>query len=119
MRQITDAKLQTKSEIQKFMDKKNTITPQKDYESFCLAVCLANKCYHRDNKGEKTADGCYDGTIKQDTLRAVLAAETTTVYERATLIGYLKVCAAIFKETFLKKKVNRSYPILRGAFSTE
>lgn len=92
---------------------------QKEYEAYSLAVYLANKCHYRDHKGEEAADCRYDGTIKQDTLRSVLLSETTIIQESATFIGYLKVCARIFKIAFLDKKANRSFPIFRGAFWVE
>lgn len=101
------------------MDNKNKTQDKKEYDAYSLAVYLANKCYHRDHESEETAYCCYNGTIKQDTLRSVLLSETTIIQESTSLIGYLKVCAKIFKKTFLYKKANRSFPILRGTFGVE
>ena len=101
------------------MDNKNKAQAKKEYDACSLAVYLANKCYHRDHKSKEAAESRYDGTIKQDTLRSVLLSETTIVNESTSFIGYLKVCAKIFKIAFLDKKVNRSFPILRGTFWVE
>lgn len=101
------------------MGKKIEKSVQKEYLAYSLAVYLANKCYHRDHKGEEAAHRRYDGTIKQDTLCAVLLSESTIVQESLSLIGYLKVCATIFKKTFLDKETKRSFPIFRGAFWIE
>ena len=83
-------------------------------KEFCarlLTTELATECYNRDNKGKNAAHGSYDGTIKQDTLCSVLAAKTTIMYKRLTLIGYLKTILILFKIAFLRKKLNRKPPV--------
>lgn len=89
------------------MDNKDKIQTKKEYEAYSLAVYLANKCYHRDHKSEETADGCYDGAIKQDTLRSVLLSETSIIHESASFIGYCKAILVLIKTALSHKKRNR------------
>lgn len=98
------------------MTKKKENKQKKKYDGYALSVCLANKCYQRNEQTYKTAHGCYNRTINQDTLADVLAEETTVVNEYATPIGYLKICVILFKVTFLHKKGKHGTPILKGFF---
>lgn len=87
---------------------------RKEFDARILSVQLANECHQRDNEGKDATDSRYNGTIKQDTLTAVLANKTTVMNERLTFIGYLKTVIMLFKITFIHKKRDGDTPILRG-----
>lgn len=93
------------------------INDKKAFDARLLATQLANECYQRDNKSKGTTNRCYDGTIRQDTLTAVLADKTAIVYERLTCIGYFKLVFMLFKITFLHKKLNGTAPVFKGVVS--
>lgn len=86
------------------MGKKIEKSVQKEYLAYSLAVYLANKCYHRDHKGEEAAHRRYDGTIKQDTLCAVLLSESTIVQESLSLIGFSKYVPQSLRRPFSTRK---------------
>lgn len=90
------------------------INKRKAFDAHLLATQLANECYQRDYKGKNSANGRYDGTIKQDTLMAVLTSKTAIVNERLSCIGYLKVVFMLFKIAFLHKKFNGTIPVFKG-----
>lgn len=90
------------------------INDKKAFDARLLATQLANECHQRDGKGKYAAHRRYNGTIRQDTLTAVLAGKTAIVNERLTCIGYLKVVFMLFKVAFLHKKGDGTVPILKG-----
>lgn len=93
------------------------INDKKAFDARLLATQLANECHKRDCKGKDAAHRRYNGTIRQDTLTAVLAGKTAIVYERLTCIGYLKIVLMLFKVSFLHKKGDGAVPILKGIVS--
>lgn len=95
--------------LQKKMKKKD-----KKWYARVLAINLAQKCYQRNQKGKDAAHSGYDGTICQNSLTEVFARENALVYERASLVGYLKIVAALFKITFFRKKRNGLAPAIQG-----
>ena len=86
------------------MDKKNHHLTQKRWLAHCWSAGLAQQCHDRDHQSDNTDNGTYDRTIKQSTLSAVLTDKTALIYNRLTLIGYLKTIFALFKATFCHKK---------------
>ena len=85
---------------------------KQEFDSYGMALWLTQECRKRD---EKTPDS-YDYAVTQGMLAEVLASETTLVNEYATLVGYLKVVARLFRLTFFRKKLDGTAPILRGLF---
>lgn len=85
---------------------------KQEFESYGMALWLTQECRKRD---EKTPDSD-DYAVTQGMLASVLASETTLVNEYATLAGYLKVVARLFRLTFFRKKRDGTAPILRGLF---
>jgi len=94
--------------------KMKIIKDKKAFDAQLLATQLANECYQRDNKSKNTTNRGYDGTIRQNTITAVLADKTAIVYERLTCIGYFKIVFMLFKIAFLHKKLNGTTPVFKG-----
>ena len=89
---------------------------KQEFDSWAMALWLAQECRQSDKQAEQATDGGDDTAVTQKTLASVLASETTLVNEYATLVGYLKVVARLFRLTFFRKKLDGTAPILRGLF---
>lgn len=87
---------------------------KKTFHARLLATQLANECYQRDNKAENTANGGYDGTIRQETLSAALADKAAVMYQRLSLVGYLKLLTMLLKIALTNKIRHGKTPVFWG-----
>ena len=102
--------------LQATMNKKERKQREKRFDSYFLAVYLANECRQRDQKTQQPEYRSGYGAIKQDALAAVFADKAAIVQQRLTPVGYLVTIARLFKIAFFRKKADGRKPILWSVF---
>lgn len=94
------------------------ITQNRDFYAHLLFVKLMTECKERDDEPKNAGSGGDNGTIKLDTLHAVLSSKAAVMKKSLTFIGYLEVILALFKIAFLGKIRNGKTPTF-WLFSSE
>ena len=106
------ANIQTKSRTA--TNTRENMSREISFDAYLLTVYLANECHLRDQERQQTANGSYDGTIKQSTLAEILTEKAACMEKRLSPVGCLVIIARLFYVAFLRKKTDGCTPVFRG-----